>query len=73
MSDVNICVCQLPCGVKGFCKKNDDDSYTIVLNAALDREAQRKTFLHELRHLLHNDFEGVSSVSEKELALAFGI
>lgn len=69
--DVNICVCQLPCEVKGFCKANDDGSYTVVLNAILDRAAQRQVFLHELRHVLGGDFESERSVSEKEFDLAF--
>lgn len=68
--DVNICICQLPCQVKGFCKANYDGSYTVVLNAILDRETQRQVFMHELRHVLGGDFESDRTVSEKELDLA---
>ena len=35
---------------------NDDDSYTIFINPALDYYGQRKAFLHEMRHIERGDF-----------------
>lgn len=43
--------------VKGCVTKNEDDSYTIFLNAGLDYFSMQKTFKHELRHILNEDFE----------------
>lgn len=41
----------LPYSVKGFCRKKNDWS-VIVLNANMDFEEQKKTFDHELLHVL---------------------
>lgn len=37
--------------------KNEDDSYTIFINAQLSAEEQRKKFLHAMTHIIENDFE----------------
>lgn len=37
--------------------KNDDDSYTIFLNARLSQESRIKSYIHALRHIEENDFE----------------
>lgn len=46
----------LPTKIKGFSKPNDDMTYTIVINSRLSSEQQRKTYDHEMAHILHNDF-----------------
>ena len=47
----------MPTTLKGFTRHNPDDSYTIVLNARLNIEQQRRTWAHEMRHIIHGDFE----------------
>lgn len=37
--------------------KNDDDSYTIFLNARLSQESRMKSYYHALQHINGNDFE----------------
>lgn len=36
---------------------NEDGSFTIFINAQLSHEKQKKCYLHELHHILNNDFE----------------
>lgn len=47
--------------------KNDDDSYTIFLNARLSQESRIKSYMHALRHIEENDFEDedVQSIEAK--------
>lgn len=47
----------MPSGVWGHCNPNPDGSYSIFINAKLNYEMQRKVYLHELRHIINNDFE----------------
>lgn len=39
--------------------KNEDDSYTIFLNAKLTHEKQLEAYAHALRHIENEDFEKV--------------
>lgn len=36
--------------------KNEDDSYTIFINAKLSAEEQQKKFQHAMLHILEDDF-----------------
>ncbi len=44
----------LPDDVKGFSRKNDDDSVTIILNSRYSHETNIDTYCHELSH--NNDY-----------------
>ena len=44
-------------GIPGCVKHNADDSYTIFIDASLNYEKQHEVFLHEMRHILGNDFD----------------
>lgn len=46
--------------------KNEDESYTIFINARLSAEEQRKKFIHAMRHITGDDFYKVV-VDEIEL------
>lgn len=35
----------------------DDEYYTVVLNPALSSDTNRKTKLHEIKHILRRDFD----------------
>ena len=39
--------------------KNEDDSYTIFLNARLSHDSQLKSYYHAMKHILGNDFEKI--------------
>lgn len=56
--DVNVIVIDFK-GVKGneMITVNEDDSYTILINARLSYEGQLKAYEHALRHINDNDFQ----------------
>nr|WP_300849857.1 hypothetical protein [uncultured Schaedlerella sp.] len=56
--DVNVVVMDFK-GVKGneVVTVNEDNSYTILINARLSYEGQLKAYQHALRHIENNDFQ----------------
>lgn len=36
--------------------KNEDDSYTVFLNARLSQESRVKSYYHALKHIANDDF-----------------
>lgn len=55
MDNVRVVIASLPCSVKAYTVKKDD-FYTIVLNANLSIEQNRKSYLHEMYHIENRDF-----------------
>lgn len=55
--DYHVELIDMPVTVKATVVPNEDDSYTIFINARLNCEQQYKSFKHELTHLLNNDFK----------------
>lgn len=51
----------LTCG--GFARKNEDDSYTIVLNPKHSYHQQRATYMHELSHIVNRDHDSEKHVN----------
>lgn len=45
----------LPTSVRGYCYHDDDGEEYIILNARLTREANQKSFRHELEHIKRGD------------------
>lgn len=41
----------------GVVTPNDDGTYSVYINARLDKKHQRRAFVHELRHIQRNDFD----------------
>ncbi|MCI9141871.1 MAG: hypothetical protein HFH87_04505 [Lachnospiraceae bacterium] len=58
MEDINIQIIDMDVMVPEHLVKNDDDTYTIFLNARLSRDSQLKYYYHALRHITGNDFQG---------------
>lgn len=50
-------LCDMPTGIKGFVRHNNDDSYTIVINSRLSYDIQRECYKHEMAHLQQGDFD----------------
>lgn len=46
----------LPARVKTLVTKNDDGSYTILINTLFNQEQQKAAVLHELSHIREDDF-----------------
>lgn len=58
----------LPYKIRGFTLYHAcDDYYTIILNSRMSYDSNKKTFLHELNHILKNDFIKYKNVQEIEL------
>jgi Zn-dependent peptidase ImmA (M78 family) len=58
MFDYRIVLLDLPCKIKGTTTKDENDFYTIYINARLSDEQQIETFLHELEHIKNDDYYG---------------
>ncbi|MGE4272104.1 MAG: hypothetical protein AB7E31_04440 [Desulfitobacterium sp.] len=70
---INVNFLELPCRIKAVSLKNDDDSYTVILNSKLSAEQQKDSFQHELDHIENDDFCTDSDVDEIEhLAHKYG-
>lgn len=60
----------LPFKVSGFIMYDAaDDYYTIVLNSRLSCWRNKKTFEHELKHIINGDFLKIKNVAIMETAL----
>lgn len=46
----------MPGRVRALTNKNDDGTYTIIINARCSWEAQKAAVIHELMHIKGNDF-----------------
>ena len=53
---LNIKYLDLPCTVKAVSTKNEDDSYTVILNSKLNYEQNVSSYKHEMSHISNNDF-----------------
>lgn len=70
VDNYNTIFMKLPCKVSGFIMYDSaDDYYTIVLNSRSTYEQNRKTFLHEIQHILNKDFLYSKNVGVLEAAL----
>ena len=55
--DFFVRVVPFPVAVGGLVMPNDDGTYSIYINANVDYYRQRRAFLHELGHIVRNDFD----------------
>lgn len=65
MEDINIQLLDMDTKIPEHLIKNNDDSYTVFLNARLSQESRVKSYYHALQHIVDNDF-GEESVQEAE-------
>lgn len=56
----------MPVSVKALVHRNDDDSYTIILNSRLCREQNVRSYLHELQHIDNADLESFETADNIE-------
>ncbi|MCI6812626.1 MAG: hypothetical protein MR922_09505 [Lachnospiraceae bacterium] len=57
MRDINVQLLDMDTKIPEHLVKNDDDSYTIFLNAKLTRENHLKSYAHAIRHIENGDFD----------------
>lgn len=53
---LNIKYLDLPGTIKAVSTKNEDDSYTVILNSKLNYEQNVSSYNHEISHIDNNDF-----------------
>ncbi len=56
----------LPTRIKGFVRKNSDETYTIVINSRISYESQLECYKHEMGHIENGDFDKDIPVDEIE-------
>ncbi|GFI69943.1 hypothetical protein IMSAG249_01768 [Lachnospiraceae bacterium] len=57
MENINVQLINMDTKIPEQLIRNDDDSYTIFLNARLSQESRLKSYYHALQHIKDNDFE----------------
>lgn len=57
MDEINVQILNMDTKIPEQLIKNDDDSYTIFLNARLSQESRMKSYYHALTHIKQHDFE----------------
>lgn len=67
MEEINVQLLNMDTKIPEQLVKNDDDSYTVFLNARLSQESRMKSYCHALKHIFNDDFkkENVQTI-EKE-------
>lgn len=60
--DVNVILADMPAAVGAYSIANPDLSYTVVINARLNRERQLEAYQHEMAHIECGDYERKTSV-----------
>ena len=57
MEDINIQLLDMDTKIPEHLIKNNDDSYTVFLNARLSQESRLKSYYHALQHIAENKLE----------------
>ena len=66
MEDNEAILQDLPTTIRGFCFLGDDGEPVIVVNSRLTREANRRTFRHERKHIQRNELSDPTYNEYKE-------
>lgn len=56
MENINTFLIDFPANCNEMVVKNEDDSYTIFINAQLSNESRIQAYKHALRHIAEGDF-----------------
>lgn len=67
MEYIQIFLVDLPAAIRGVTVRNDDDSYTILINASLSHEMQCEAYDHEISHINNGDFDCMYNADTLEL------
>ena len=66
MNDYRVILQDLPTTIRSYCVESPDGFHTIVLNARMSREQNRRGYDHEIAHIMHDDFSALESVDAIE-------
>lgn len=56
----------MPFHIRALTHKNEDGSYTIIINKNISAERQKEAVLHELTHIEGNDFSAEAQATLPE-------
>lgn len=66
MNRVFLRLVNLPCAVKGYTAVDSDGNYNVYINAALNPDMQRKTYNHEIKHIVRDDWSDEKTLKQAE-------
>lgn len=56
MEIIQVFLVDMPASIKGMTIKNNDDSYTILINVGLSAQMQCEAYDHEMEHINNGDY-----------------
>ena len=56
LEEINVQLLNMDTKIPEQLVKNEDDTYTIFLNARLSQESRLKSYYHALKHITEDDF-----------------
>lgn len=66
MEIIQVFIVDMPTSIRGLTVRNEDDSYTILINAGLPHEEQIKVYDHEIEHINNHDYDHMYDASKIE-------
>ena len=66
MEIIQVFIVDMPTAIRGLTVRNEDDSYTILINAGLSHEEQCKVYDHEIGHINNHDYDQMYDASKIE-------
>lgn len=66
MEYIGVYLVDLPTAIRGFTVRNNDDSFTIFINAGMSDVMQRDTYDHEIEHINNHDFDHIYDINYLE-------
>ena len=67
MEEEKAILVDLPTSVRGFCYHDDDGEEYMILNSRLTREQNKRTYRHEMDHIVRGDMYEASYNEYKEV------
>lgn len=64
--DFYVRMIDLPSSVHGMTVINDDSTFSVYINSKLSSKQQEEAYIHEISHIVKNDFYNESSIEEIE-------
>ena len=66
MEIIQVFLVDMPARIHALTVRNEDDSYTILINTWLSPEAQCRAYDHEMEHINNHDFDQMYDASKIE-------
>ena len=67
MEIIQVFIVDMPTFVDGITVKNNDGSYTILINAGLSAVGQCEAYDHEMAHINNHDYDQIYDVNQLEM------